>query len=149
MGHRIFLAVDLRAWVYGTIDKVRGGRDWGPAWWETYKEIGGRSRSSGTKGCPVAAARTLYEFGRIRDCGQAYRDCDLREMWERSRNGTYAMLAIRLLGENSELGKAELWARIQTAVRRELDAEPAVSNQGGPTLAFQLWHQGLIVEEAR
>ena len=148
MEHRIFLAVDLEAWVYGTIGKVRGGSDWGHAWRETYEEIGGRSRSSGAKGCPMAAAKTLYEFGRIRDCGRAYRDCDLRELWEGSRNGTYAMLAIRLLREKPGLGKTQLWAWIREAVRRELDAEPAATNQGGPTLAFQLWQQGLIVEEA-
>ena len=37
---------------------------------------------------------------------------------------------------------------IQQAVRREVGDEPARTNQGGPTLAYQLWHLGLIVDEA-
>lgn len=149
MEHRKFLGVNARDWVYGTIGKFRGGRVWGEAWLSTYLEIGGRSRTSGAKGCPKAAARTLYEFGRIRDAGEAYRDCDIGDLWLRSRNGAYAMLAVRLLQEDPRLDKTRLWARIRDAVRRETGDEPAVSNQGGPTLAYQLWHLGLIVDETR
>ena len=149
MEHRKFLGVDARGWVYGTIGKYREGRPWGDAWLSTYFEIGGRSRSSGAKGCPMAAARTLYEHGRIRDAGRPYLDWDIDELWGRSRNGTYAMLAIRLLCEEPGLDKAGLWARIRDAVRRGTGDEAAVSNQGGPTLAFQLWHLGLIVDEPR
>ena len=143
-----FLGVDLSRWVYGTIEKVRRGDAWSDAWTETYWEIGGRSESTGRKGCPIAAARTVYEFGRIRDSGNPYLDCDIDWLWRRSRNGTYAMLAIRLLRTESALNKTRLWARIQDIVRCEIGAEPARSNQGGPTLAFQLWHQDLIVEGA-
>ena len=147
MEHHIFLRVDVRDWLYGTIDKFRGGRGWDEAWLSTYLEIGGRSRSSGVKSCPKAAARTLYEFGRIRDSGRAYLDYDIGELWDRSRNGAYAMLAIRLLAEDPKLDKAQLWEQIREAVRRETSDKPAVSNQGGPTLAFQLWHLGLIRPE--
>ena len=149
MEHRIFLRVDVWDWLYGTIDKVRRRRGWSEAWLSTYLEIGGRSRSSGTKSCPRAAARTLYECGRIRDAGRVYLDCDIGDLWDGSRNGTYAMLAIRLLREDPWLDKARLWARVREAVRRETGDEPAVSNQGGTTLAFQLWHLGLIVNERR
>lgn len=149
MEHRIFMRVDLPDWVFGTVDKVRRGQVWGDAWPATYHEIGGRSCHTGSKGCPMAAARTLYEYGRIRGCGVAYRDCDLRDLWVRQKNGTYAMLAIRLLREQPELGKPVLWERIRETVRREFGDEPAVSNQGGPTLAFQLFHLGLVVDEER
>ena len=149
MEHRTFLRVDLPEWVFGTIDKVRGGQEWADAWRATYCEIGGRSRETGRKGCPMVAARTLYEYGRIRGGGTDYRDCDLAALWEHGRNGTYAMLAIRLLRERPDLGKAALWQRIRKTVRRELGGEPAASNQGGPTLAFQLFHLGLIVDEVQ
>lgn len=77
MEHGVFLAVDLQSWVHGTIDKVRRGESWGQAWTGTYVGFGGRSRSNGTKGCPMAAARTLYEYGRIREGGMPFVECDL------------------------------------------------------------------------
>ena len=71
------------------------------------------------------------------------------EWWRESRNGTYAMLAIRLLSAEPTLSKSRLWSRIQHVVRREIGAEPAKSDQGGPTLVFLLWQLGLIVAGAR
>lgn len=95
----------------------------------------------------MVAARTLYEYGRIRDGGKPFQDCDMERLWQRSRNGAYAMLALRLLRADPGLNKARLWSQIQDIVRVEMGAEPAGSNQGGPTLAFHLWQLGLIVEE--
>ena len=46
------------------------------------------------------------------------------------------------------LSKISVLPEIQQAVRREVGDEPARTNQGGPTLAYQLWHLGLIVDEA-
>ena len=146
MPHRIFYNVDLVDWVYGTIEKHERGVSWGAAWGETYREIGGSSKASGEKGCPRAAAKTLHEFGRLKDGGLPYKVCEISELWNHSRNGTYAILATRLLWANPHLSKASLWREIQEAVRREAGHEPACSNQGGPTLAYQLWHLGLIVE---
>jgi len=146
MPHRIFYNVDLAAWVYGTIEKHRQGVSWPDAWFETYEDIGGVSTSSGTKGCPKTAARTLYELGRIKNGGMPFRACDILELWNLSRNGTYAILATRLLRANPGLSKASLWREIQRTVRREVGEEPARTNQGGPTLAYQLWHLGLIAE---
>ena len=148
MDHGVFLGVDLRRWVYGTIEKAGRGDSWGDAWTRTYREIGGCSKSTGKKGCPMVAARTLYEYGRICGGGKPFQDCDIEHLWRLSKNGTYAMLALRLLGTDPTLNKTRLWSRIQDTVRCEMGAEPAASNQGGPTLAFQLWHLGLIVEEA-
>ena len=149
MEHRTFFKVDLVDWMCGTIRKVQEGGDWGNAWPSTYCEIGGRSSSSGNKGCPKAAAKTLYEFGRIRGAGRAYRDFEIGKMWNHSKNGTYAMLALRILSENRMLNKKQLWTQIQEAVRYETGDEPATSNQGGPILAYQLWHLGLIVDDRR
>ena len=147
MDHGTFLGVDLRRWIYGTIEKTGRGDAWSDAWTRTYREIGGRSESTGRKGCPMAAARTIYDYGRIRGAGVPFAVCDTGPLWRRSRNGTYAMLALRLLRTEPVLNKTRLWSRIQDIVRRELGAEPARSNQGGPTLAFQLWQLGFIVEE--
>ena len=96
----------------------------------------------------MMAAKTLYEMGRIWNGGLPFTDCALAELWNRSRNGTYAILATRLLRARPGLSKASLWTEIQHVVRREIGDEPARSNQGGPSLAYQLWHLGLIVEES-
>ena len=149
MKHEIFMRVDLRDWVYGTIERHRRGMPWRQAWVGTYRDMGGTSGASGRKGCPMAAANALYRFGRIRDAGLPWRECDIPELWRSARNGTYAMLAVRLLHTDPDLGKASLWSAIQDAVRRETGYEPARTNQGGPTVAFQLWHLGLIVDGRR
>ena len=146
MRHRIFYKVDLAAWVYGTVEKLGQGVSWQAAWVETYREIGGESKTSGKKVCPMMAARTLYELGRLKNAGLPFRDCEIPELWNRSKNGTYAILATRLLRASPHMTKASLWSEIQQAVRREVGEEPACSNQGGPTLAYQLWRLGLIVD---
>ena len=148
MPNRIFTSVDLTAWIYGTIEKHRDGAPWRSAWVDTYWAIGGRSKSSGEKGCPMMAAKTLFEMGRIKNSGLPFTDRALAELWSLSRNGTYAILATRMLRARPLLSKASLWTEIQHAVRREIGEEPARTNQGGPTLAYQLWHLGLIVEES-
>ena len=148
MPHRVFYNVDLAAWVYGTIEKCRQGESWRPAWIKTYREIGGVSESSGEKPCPMTAAKTLYEYGRLKNGGLPFRECEIPELWNRSTNGTYVILATRLLRANSSLSKNSLWRKIQRAVWREVGEEPAGSNQGGTTLTFQLWHLGLIEDEA-
>ncbi len=148
MPHRIFYNVDLAAWVFGTVEKHRQGVSWQSAWVETYRETGGVSKTSGEKVCPMMAARTLYELGRLKNGGLPFRDCEISELWNHSRNGTYAILATRLLRANAHLSKTSLWREIQQAVRREVGDEPARTNQGGPTLAYQLWHHGLIVDES-
>lgn len=144
MPHRVFYNVDLAAWVYGTIEKHRQGVSWPAAWFGTYEDIGGVSRSIGTKGCPMTAARTLYEFGRIKNGGMPFRDCDILELWNLSKNGTYAILATRLLHANSDLSKASLWREIQQTVRRDVGEEPARTDQGATRLTYQLWHLGLV-----
>ena len=144
MPHREFCKVDLKAWVYGTVGKCRQGESWRSAWTERYREIGGLSKSSGEKSCPMTAAKILYEYGRLKDGGLPFKECEIPELWKQSRNGCYAILAARLLGADSSLDKNALWRKIQRAVRRELGEEPAGSDQGGAALTFQLWHLGLI-----
>lgn len=83
----------------------------------------------------MVAARTLYEFGRIRDGGTPFLAWDIADLWGWSRNGTYAMVAIELLGADSTLTKTQLWRNIQDAVRERTGDEPAASNQAG-----RRWH---------
>ena len=144
MSHRIFLKVDLEDWVYGTIDKCQQGESWRSAWIETYRAIGGVSVSSGEKHCPMMAARTLFEYGRLKNRSLSFTECRISDLWHYSRNGTYAILATRLLHTDSSMDKNTLWRRIQHAVVNEVGAIPAGSDQGGAALTFQLWHLDLI-----
>ena len=82
MPHRVFYNVDLAVWVYGTIEKCRQGESWRPAWIETYREIGGVSETSGEKSCPMMAARTLYEYGRLKNGGLPFRECEIPRIVE-------------------------------------------------------------------
>lgn len=145
MVDRDFLGVDVVNWVYRAIDKNRDGLKWNKAWIQSYKEAGGNS-SSGEKGCPMKAAETLYKMGRIRDGDIPFRDYSIPEIWKDSKNGTYALISLRLLNDHPDLNLTDLWDEIKTVVRNEAGEEPAQSNQGGPTLAYKLWHLGLIVE---
>lgn len=47
---------------------------WRSAWVDTYWAIGGQWRTSGEKGCPMMAAKTQYELGRIRNGGLPFTD---------------------------------------------------------------------------
>ena len=77
MPHRVFYTVDLAAWVYGTIEKCRQGESWRPAWIKTYREIEGVSENNGKKSCPMVAARTLYEYGRLKNGGLPFRESEI------------------------------------------------------------------------
>ena len=143
---RIFLKIDIKHWVFGTITKVQQDTKWNDAWQKTYKELGGNSIETGKKGCPMKGAETLYLLGRIKGGGMERTNPLLREILdEHSKNGVYAVLALEELEKAPGISLTELWKKIQIRVQNELSEEPAASNQGGPTVAFKLWHLGLIV----
>jgi len=141
---RVFLKVDLLDWIEGTIKKFEAGQAWNSAWRQTYSEIGGRSEESGKKVCPMAAARTLYEMGRITSYGKA-KTLPLSQVIEGySKNGAYAIAAVEYLQKNPNINSTALWKEIQRRIRSETGVEPAGSNQGGPTLTYKLWKLGRI-----
>ncbi|MCA1773169.1 MAG: hypothetical protein LC677_11395 [Halomonas sp.] len=141
---RIFLKVDVLAWVEGTIAKVKFGEEWNSAWQRTYSEIGGTSQETGRKSCPMVAARTLYELGRILNNGLPSKAI-LSEVCEKhSKNGAYAIAAIDCLNRNPALTPTALWSQVQDRIRDDLGVEPAASNQGGATLTYKLWHLGVV-----
>lgn len=140
-----FLRIDLKDWVRETIRKAENGDDWDSAWQETYRELGGESAESGKKGCPMQGTKWLYLLGRIKDSGVPLTSPELEDMWRCSRNGIYSILALEYLEQNPDIGLNELWTKIKRHVRSQLKKEPAETNQGGPTVAFKLWHLDLIV----
>lgn len=141
---RIFLKVDLPSWIDGTIEKHEAGEDWNLAWRRTYAELGGTSEESGKKACPMAAARTLYKLGYILGYGSVQRLPLDQVSREYSKNGAYAVAAIECLKEDPTLSLAELWRAVWDRFRAKTGEEPALSNQGGPTLTFKLFKLGLL-----
>lgn len=140
-----FCKISLKDWVLDTIKKVERGVEWNCAWLKTYFELGGKSRESGNKPCPKKGTETLYLLGRIKGfrCFQNPGLRDIREDY--SKNGAYAILALEYIQQEPDISLPELWSKIQECIRRELNEDPAESNQGGPTVAYKLWHLGLIV----
>ena len=143
---RTFNKVDIDRWVLGTIEKVKRGAEWKEAWQQTYRQIGGKSDETMKKGCPMKGAQTLYDLGRIKVPGRKRKNTPLREVLnDYSKNGVYAVLALDELGSNPNISLPDLWEKIRKRVRKDLSEEPAKSNQGGPTVAFKLWHLKLAV----
>jgi len=79
----------------------------------------------------MKAAETLYQLGRLKRAGVPFTECEIPELWNRTKNGTYAVLATRLLRSNTDLNKTSLWLEIQRAVRREIRASSAAGPRVG------------------
>ena len=150
-----FYYLNLWEWVKGTIDKIRLEEPltveaWNSAWERTYFELGGKKEFSGTKGCPRMASYTLYYLGRITGTNRPYLDWSYQKIKdELSKNGVYAILAVELLKKNPDLNLHDLWLRIKEKYRTELNDEPAGSNQGGPKVAFKLFHNKKLVSQCQ
>lgn len=141
----IFFNVNLKDWIEGAIDKARQGKSWKSAWIETGTSLKVTS-SSAEKGCPMAATRTLYKLGRIKNSGVPFKELPLRQICDDySKNSTYAILAIRIIAETPEISQSELWRRVKILFEDELGDEHAETDQGAVTIALKLWKCGLIV----
>ena len=145
MKYSQYMGINLKSWVRGTIKKVQEDDNWNAAWEKTYWDLGGKSVHSGRKGCPMIGTKTLYLLGSIKNSNMPYQNLPLHDVWNNySINGAYAVLALEGLSQNPDISLPDLWRYIQHRVREELGEEPARSNQGGPTIAFKLWHLGMI-----
>ena len=141
-----FLAVDLKSWVFNTIKKVEQGMDWNDAWQKSYFESGGKSKESAKKSCPMNGTKTLYLLGRIKGTNIPYKDISIQEIWSSySKNGAYAILSLEILRDKPDILLKDLWNEVKKRYQKELGEKPAKSNQGGTTIAYNLWDLGLIV----
>ena len=140
-----FMKVNLKEWVLGTINLVEQGREWSDAWESGYYDLGGISENSGVKECPKNGAKTLYLLGRIKGGTRPYLSPSLHEVWHNySKNGAYAILAIDCLARNPNIRLKDLWQDIRRKIIVDLHEQPATNNAGGPTVAYKLWHLGMI-----
>lgn len=136
--------VNLKSWIEGAIEKTRQGKPWKCAWIETGISLEVTS-SCAEKFCPMAATRTLYELGRIKNSGMPFKEPSLRQVCDYSKNGAYAILALRIIAEEPEISQGDLWKRVKILFEYELGDKPAKTDQGAATIAFKLWKSKLIV----
>jgi hypothetical protein len=144
--------IPLSLWVVGTIEKMNKHKksdflSWSEYWYETYKELGGKSQESGKKLCPQHAAYGLWRLGRIRGTTIPYQNKPFSYInSEYGKNALYALLALDILGKRkSPIEKADLWVQVQEQFRKIAQDEPAMSQQGVVTVAFGLFKEGFIV----
>lgn len=145
----IYNKIPVKLWVRGTIDKMdRFSKtdidSWGNYWLSTYFELGGLSRASGSKGCPLHAAYGLWRLGRIERTNIPYSRKPITEIKEvYGKNVAYAVIALEILEKNqAAITNEGLWAQVQTAYKNLVHEMPANSKQGAVDIA-----RGLFVED--
>ena len=145
----ILMRIPLALWVRRTVEKMNARHQddaeaWSRSWLQTYRELGGTSQASGTKGCPRSAAYGLWRLGRIARSGQPFRDMSLvRVNTEFGKNATYAVLALDLLEQGWNVEDSEgLWAEVRRLYAEKLHETPAESQQRAVKVARILFAEG-------
>ena len=142
--------IQAKDWVVKTAEKMMGNNrqdkgSWNTFWEETYFELGGNKSSIACKGCPKNAAYTLWYLGRIKNTGRDRVDISVNEVTEKfSKNGAYAMLGQEILNNNPNLDKVSLFEEIQNEFKKQTTENPTESDQGGSTLTWILFNEGLL-----
>ena len=142
--------IQANDWVLKTAEKMKKDNrqdsdSWNTFWEETYFDLGGKKSSTACKGCPKKAAYTLWYLGRIKNTGRNRVDISINKVAEKfSKNGAYAVLGQELLENNPNLNKVSLFEEIQKEFKKRTTENPAESNQGGPTLTWILFNEGLL-----
>jgi len=138
-----FLNVDLLKWVYGTVEKVQNGAQWNDSWKSTYLDIGGISKYSSKKSCPMNASRVLYETGRITGCGIDYKYTNLQDVWRDTKNGVYALIAIDVILNDKSIDYEQLKKLVYAETLTQFKSAPK-TDQGAIRLVFMLWKLGKV-----
>lgn len=142
--------IQAKDWVLITSEKMKANNrqdasSWNAFWEETYYELGGNKSSISCKGCPKKAAYVLWYLGRIKNTGRDLVDLPINEVAKKlSKNGAYAILGQELLNNNPNLNKDQLFEEIQKEFKNRTNQKPAKSDQGGPTLTWILYNEGLL-----
>lgn len=148
----ILFNISVKRWVRGTIDKMTLSSktdvdSWSKYWLATYLELGGKSKASGCKGCPLHAAYGLWRLGRIKGTDFPYSPKPIKYINEKyGKNAAYAAIALELL-ENGHAAKTKegLWSQVQEKFRKDVHDKPAISQQGSVSIAQGLFEAGEIV----
>ena len=150
----ILFKIPLVDWVRRTIKYMNtagkeDSKNWSNYWLQAYEDLGGKSTSSGSKGCPKCAVYGLWRLGRISNSGRDFQNPKLKQINEEfGKNAVYAVLALDLL-ENmqreKEISKKDLWTKVRDRIEKELREKPAQSEQGAVKVALDLFEEKQIV----
>ena len=149
----VLFNIPLVSWIQRTIERMNAaGKDdigtWSNYWFQTYKDLGGTSDNSGSKGCPMHAAYGLWRLGRISNSGKAFQNWSLERVnQELGKNAAYAVLALDLLDRKGDWSKTELWSKVQESYQQKIGEPSAISEQGAIKISLGLFTEGLIVSK--
>lgn len=142
--------IPITGWVLGTIAKMTRERPddrtaWARCWYRTYRELGGRSQATGSKGCPRAAAYGLWVLGRIPQSGRPRLNWPVSRVFEElGRNAAYAVIAADLSKSGPAQSVQDMWPAVRLEFRRHSGEEAAISEQGEVRMALALRAEGLV-----
>jgi hypothetical protein len=147
----VLFNISLVRWVRETIERMNAaGKDdiesWRNYWFQTYKDLGGTSDTSGSKGCPQHAAYGLWRLGRISNSGMVFQNWTLERVnKELGKNAAYAVLALDLLESKHDWSKTDLWSKVQESYQQKIGEQSAKSEQGAIKISLGLFTEGQIV----
>lgn len=142
--------VPATGWVRNTIARMnlQGSTrraDWARLWLQSYRELGGRSDSSGNKGCPRAAAYGLWLLGRVRDSGRPRQNWPVPQIVkELGKNAAYAVIAADLCASGFVGSAKEIWEAARDEFRKQAHQEPAASEQDEVKLTMILFSESQL-----
>jgi hypothetical protein len=149
--HIVLHKIPVTPWVLGTVEKMhQAGTSevtaWNRYWLQTYRELGGQSHQSGSKGCPRAAAYGLWMLGRLRGGGRATQVWTVdRVKRELGKNAAYAVIAADLLAQGATTSLGELWPIVQAQYTAHTSDEPAGSEQGEVKMVIALFCEQQLI----
>ena len=153
---KVILRIPIGRWVQGTITRMRtaGANDvatWNRHWFLTYRDLGGKSEKSGSKGCPRSAAYGLWRLGRIAGGGQQFQNFSLdRVKRDFGKNAAYALLALGFLENGRNHNASEtLWSEVKREYRLRFRDRPAKSEQGALKVTYSLFKEGHLVRSPK
>jgi hypothetical protein len=148
----IIFKIPIRPWIQGTITRMRNASAedvgaWNRHWLATYRELGGKSKASGSKGCLRKAAYGLWRLGRVAAGGKQYQNSSLDTVnREFGKNATYALLTLRFLADGRNPDAFEtLWSEVKREYRLKFRDQPADSEQGALRLTCSLFKEGQLI----
>lgn len=148
----LLFRIPILPWVQETVKKMNThGNEapeiWSNCWYDTYEKLGGKSKNSGTKGCPMCAAYGLWYLGRVVDSVQTCKDWEITRInHELGKNAAYAVLSLEILRQQGgTTSRQALWAEVRKLYQQKLNEEAAKSEQGQIKITLALFNAKLIV----
>lgn len=148
--------IPLVPWVRRTIAKMNAiakddSKTWSRFWLQTYSELGGKKKNSGSKPCPKLAAYGLWRLGWIAESGKPFQDWAIEKIRrEIGKNAVYALLTVDLLDRGWDARDINrLWCEAQTLYEQILAEPPSRNQQGAVKVASTLYVEGQIVSRLK